>query len=217
MRAWPHGDPNVVVRGVLAQPAFRTAGVTSRAKPPASFFGFAWNWFVDHVLRRIFPPLAHALAASRGIGTALGVVLIVCALGALGFALVRLALAFVRRAEAPGLGGASVALAGRRTPGAWRAAAAAAAARGDYAPAIAALFSAALAMLDVRALVAFDAARTPGEYRRLVRRAACEAALPFDELSERYVRAAYAAASPSATDFAAAERALAAFEPGLRA
>ena len=215
---WPHGDPNVIVRRVLAQPVFRAAGASSHTKPPPSLFDLAWSWFVDHVLRPIFPPLARALAASHGIGTVAGVALIVLALAALGFVIVRLALAFVR--PAPIFGAESVAsraLAARRSPSDWRAVATRAAAQGDYARAISALFSAALAALDAPALVPFEASRTPGEYRRLVSGIKRAAAPPFEDLCERYVRAAYAALPPTVADYAAARRALEAFEPALRA
>jgi hypothetical protein len=84
-----------------------------------------------------------------------------------------------------------------------------------YAGAIAALFGAALAELDARGLVAFDATRTPGEYRRLVRRARAQASVPFDDLAERFVRALYAPERPQPADYEAAERALAALEPAL--
>ena len=56
------------------------------------------------------------------------------------------------------------ALAERRSSSEWRAAAADFAAKGEFARAIAALFSAALAELDERGLVALDPSRTPGEY-----------------------------------------------------
>ena len=214
--AWPHGDPNIVVHAVLAQPVFRAAAASSRAAPQRSLPEIAWMWFVDHVLRPLFPTLAHALSASHGVGTVVGVALIVASLAGLGFAIVRLALAFARPAAgAAATGAASGPLAALRTPAQWRARAAGFATQGDYARAIAALFGAALAALDARALVPFDGARTPGEYRRLVRRSRQEAAGAFDELCDRYVRAAYAAARPGAADFAAAERALAAFEPAL--
>ena len=206
------------MRAVLAQPDFRSAATSSHARPAPSLLALAWTWFVDHVLRPIFPPLARALAASHGVGTAAGVALIVLALAALGFVIVRLALAFVRAPRAPGGGSdAARALARKRTAAEWRAVAAEAASHASFARAIAALFWAALAALDSPALVPFDASRTPGEYRRLVRRAKVEAAVSFDELSDRYVRAAYAPTPPNAADYAAAERALAAFEPALRA
>lgn len=65
------------------------------------------------------------------------------------------------------------------------------AARGDYAQAIGLTFTAALRALDERAIVPYDAARTPGEYRRAIRRTQATLADPFDELARRYTLAVY--------------------------
>lgn len=212
---WPHGDPDVVARAVLGQAAYRQAASSTGAARPRSLLELVWSWLVDHVFGPLFAPLAHAFEAVRGVGTAAGVALVVLALLAVGFVVVRLALAFALR-PLSGVAGASTPLASAALGASdFRAVARVAAARGDYARAIAALWSAALAVLDERALVAFDPARTPGEYRRLVRRTRAAAAPSFDTLSERFVYATYAAALPSAGDFAAAERALAAFEPAI--
>ncbi len=215
--AFPHGDPDAVVRTILAEPAYRSAAPTTSVAPPPSALQLAWQWFVDHVLARILHPIARVLAASHQAGAVIGVVLVVLALALLGYVGFRLAVAFAR----PALAGRASAGAGRQAAAAlgspqWRTLASEAAARGAYAEAIAALFRAALAALDERAIVAFDAARTPGEYRRAVRRARIAAAAPFDELAERFVRAAFADATPERAEFDAAERALTALEPVLR-
>lgn len=215
---WPHGDPNVVVRSVLQEPAFRTAMATSHAMPARSPFDIALAWFVEHVVRPLFPRLAHALGATHDAGTVAGVTLVVLSIIGLAYGLVRVALAFVRQPAArPEAGTVSLRSVRTRSAAAWRDVAAEAAAAGDFARAIAALFAAALATLDARGLIAFDAARTPGEYRRLVRRLRRDAGAPFDELCERYVRAAYAAVPAEASDFAAAARAFGALEPALHA
>jgi Domain of unknown function (DUF4129) len=99
----------------------------------------------------------------------------------------------------------------------WRHIAQRAAAEGDYARAIGALFSAALAALDERALVPFDAARTPGEYGRLVRRARQSLSGPFDALSGDFVRAAFAPERPVQDDYLRAERTLDELLPELAA
>jgi hypothetical protein len=147
----------------------------------------------------------------------LGVVLICAALCALAYVVFRLIVAFARPARSAAERAKDAReLAAARSPAGWRALARAAAARGDYAGAIAALFAAALSALDASDLVEADPARTPGEYRRLVRRARAAAAAPFDDLADRFVRAAYAERPPARVDFEAAERALAALEPELR-
>jgi hypothetical protein len=184
------------------------------AKPAPNVWQLAWNWIVDHILRPLLHPIGSALAKSQGVGKWVGLLLIVLALCALAFLIFRLVIAFVRprRDEAP-LERGLRSLAAERSSTQWLALAREAAANGDYERAIAGLFAAALAALDERAVIALDPARTPGEYRRLVRRARPDAGAAFDELTERYVRAAYAEAAPERADFDAAERAYTSFGP----
>ena len=216
MTRWPHGDPARVVHDVLAQPAYRALAPTTAVAPKPSPFEALGTW-IGHVLSAIFRPLGHVLDATHAAGTAVGIALVVIALGVFAFLAFRLILAFARPARNVAADrGATTALGERPSSSAWRARARDAAERGDFGAAIAGLFAAALGALDERALVAFDAARTPGEYRRQVRRVRSEAATAFDELAERFVRAAYAPGVAEASDFAAAERAYAAFEPVVR-
>jgi hypothetical protein len=177
-----------------------------------------WEWLVDQLLRRLYRPVAQVFTASHEAATMIGFLLVIAALGVVAFVAFRVLAAFVRASNARGGRDATEAIPlDLRDASDWRAVARALAARGDYARAIAALFSAALAELDARALVAFDASRTPGEYARLVRRAKVAAAPPFDVLCDRFVRALYAPNAPAAAEYEAAERALAAFEPALSA
>lgn len=215
--AWQHGDPAVVARRILAEPAYRGLARTTTAKPAESFWQLAWDWLVQHVLRPIFGPVLHAASASRGVGTLVGIVLIVLSLAALVFVVARLAFAFGREAR-PKRGDATAtgALAeNERSSRAWRDAAREAARRGDWGGAIAAFFSAARRVLDERDAIAFDAARTPGEYARLVRREAIPGAADFAALTGTFERARYAASPPTAADAAAAERAFAVFAPEI--
>ncbi len=215
---WAHGDPSVVIRGVLRDPAYRTAPATSHAEH-ASLVQIVLEWIYKHVLQPLFGPLAHAASASQGVGTVLGYVLIAVAFAFLAFVAYRLAIAFAAPSASRGFGSSASAraLAAERDPRAWHELARLAAARGDYGSAIAALFGAALAVLDETSIVAFDAARTPGEYRRLVRRARAPASAPFDDLADRFVRALYAPARAERADYEAAREAFAAFEPALAA
>lgn len=216
--AYPHGDPDRVVRSVLAEPAFRSSVSATASAPRPTLIEVVWDWVADHILRPLLHPLASALSASHGVGTVVGLLLIVVSLGLLAFVVFRIALAFAGPAAASAaLGRVFGARAPAEDSAYWRGAAREAASRGAYAEAISALFRAALAELDDRAIVAFDAARTPGEYRRAVRRARSAAALPFDALADRFVRAAFAPDTPQRSEFDAAERALDEFEPALRA
>jgi len=201
MSSWPHGDPNAVVKDVLTQSAYRAKPTHSDA-PVLRFWSQFWEW-LGNLVRPFFRWLDHVLgsggAPAQVITFAIGVVTVVL----LGFLIYRIILAFaqpvVERRRA-----AEHALEQRLDAAAWQAFAAERAARGDYAQAIAALFAAALALLDERALVPFDSSRTPGEYRRLVRRASEAVAAPFDVLADRFVRAAFAPDAPQRSDCEAA-------------
>lgn len=220
MSRWPDGDPDLVVREVLRGRAYRGAAHESTAPSQPTFWAWLWQAFVEHVLRPIFAPLKHAFdaASSTGVGGLLAIGLVVFALGLFAFVAYRLALAFVRtRERTESLRDERRALARERRADAWRDLAREYAARGDFARAIAALFSAALALLDERAVVAFDASRTPGEYRRAVRRARASASEAFDRLAERFVYASYAREIATAQAYADADAAFDRFEPATRA
>jgi hypothetical protein len=213
---WPSGDPDTVARRVLAQREFANLHASTAQKPQPSIWEIVGRWIVEHILRPLFGPISHAIGASKGVGTVAGLVLIALAIAALGYVVFRLALAFAPTFARAGAASGGRPLEALETHEDWLEIARAAGARGDYRRAIGALFSASLAALDDCALVGFDAARTPGEYRRLVRRARAAASASFDELAERFVRAVYAQQLPERSDFEAAERALAAFEPLIR-
>lgn len=215
MRPWPHGDPGVVVRDVLAGAAYRHAPVTHAKPPDPSLWQTLWAWFLDHVLRPIFGPIGQALGSASGsrVGVLLVVLAMLAVLALVAFAVYRLVAKFERATRArSGPPGRATSLGSPRDATTWRAIAADAAARGEYARAIAALFAAALAVLDERAVVRFDPARTPGEYRRAVRLERASAADDFDELARRFVFAAYASDRSDADAFAQAERAFERFE-----
>jgi hypothetical protein len=220
MAAYPHGDPDAVVRAILATSPYRhpVADATAPAKP--SLMQLLWQWYLDHVWEPLVHWLSHVHIRSFGsaggdAATIVGYGVVAVACFVLAFALYRLIVAFARTGSGEGTSsnGGRVALERTLSSQQWRARAAEAARAGDYGRAIAALFTASLATLDERAIVAFDATRTPGEYRRLVRRVRAAAAEPFNDLCGRFVRAAYAEAVATADDYAAAERAFAAFEP----
>jgi hypothetical protein len=205
---WPHGDPNVVVRSILAQPAFHQQTKTGAAQE--SLIERIIHWIGDRLKALLEVVRVPAALESTAQIVWLALVLIVAAL-----------LAYLLFGVVTGLAartGREAALSGRPleesvTSAALNIASAAAAERGEYAQAIALLFRAALAALDERALVAYDAARTPGEYRRVVRGALERAACSFDELVSRFERASFSAAPASRGDYEAATRAFVAFQP----
>ncbi|MGH7728152.1 MAG: DUF4129 domain-containing protein [Vulcanimicrobiaceae bacterium] len=209
---WPGGDPERVVRAILAEPIFRLTPLV-RPKPP--WWKPLWDWIARHVLEPLFPSLARALGASRGPGSILALVLAVLALALFAYALARIVRALVGsagRERRRGLG--ARALSAVRTSVDWQAAARDAAACGRWREAIAFVFRAALAALDERDLVAYDAARSPGEYRRRVRERDRALAPAFDALAERFVRARFGPEPSERSDY---EGALGAFDAFVRA
>ena len=219
MPAWPHGDPSAVVRSILATSPYRRAPRATLEKPKKTLLELLGDWIHDNIwipIRHFFHSLhlydPHASAGNAG--RILVYALIAAAAAVLVYVIYRLALAFGR----PKAGGVTdrgdrVASTPPSSSKQWRARAAELARAGDYARAVAALFTASLATLDERTIVTFDATRTPGEYRRLVRRERRSASEAFNDLASRFVRAAYAEVTTTADDYAAAERAFAAFEP----
>lgn len=215
-------DPNVAIRAVLARPAFAHIRPQPAAVP--SFVDRILTWiegvlsWLWGLLQRLFShahldPSVAALAVKTGrlLSSILFAVVIAVALAAIAFAVYRIGVAVARRRARGATGAREVALAEPRAVADFRAAAVAAAQRGDYALAIALMFRAALASLDERELIGYDGARTPGEYRRLVRRTVARAANAFDDLTVRFVRASFARTATTREDFDGAAGAFDAF------
>jgi hypothetical protein len=215
LNRWPHGDPNAVVKEILAQPAYQKS-VTGHDAPVLQFWYEFWRW-VDHVTSPFFKWLDRVLSSGHGTAQVVTVLVVAVTTALVAFLIYRLAIAFARplvERRRPAVEGP---LNGRFGADEWRALAAECAASGEYARAIAALFAAALSLLDESALVPFDSARTPGEYRRLVRRENETIAGPFDVLTERFVHAAFAEELPRRGDFEAASAAFGALRPLVKA
>ena len=203
--AWPHGDPARVARDILAQPGFRH-GLALPAEKSwferlLDFLGDLWHRLTDgfHV------PSGALLGLSKFVD----IVLLIVAVGLIAIGVFRLASRWTQRPRPQSV---HAGLANAQAATDLRAESERAATQGDYARAIALLFGAALRELDERDLVAFDPARTPGEYRRLLRRTAASTSPPFDVLSGTFVRASFAPGLPSQDEYESARRALAAFE-----
>ncbi len=211
---WPHGDPDAVIRSILSDPAYAVRAAHGAAREPSLWERFL-QWAQDAV-RPLVERLSGLLGGSSAAGSFLGYVLIGAAFAGLVFLLVRILRAYYERAPERSPRPRALLLEEERTYDEWRAFAAECAQRGDYARAIRALFDAALAGLHECGLVPFDPARTPGEYRRLVRGARAAVAPAFDSLAERFVYASYAPVAPERADFEAAARAFSALEPELR-
>jgi hypothetical protein len=211
--AWPHGDPNAVIKQVLAERAYQKAPATGADAPVLRFWQEVFDW-----IGRLLHPFTHWLSnvfdSAHGVMTPLSILVVAVTVLAVVLLIVRIAFAFAKPRTAT-LEDSKFAgsLGGSRSAEAWRRFAANAASTGNYAGAVAALFAAALAALDERMLVPYDDSRTPGEYRRRVRAARAPAAPPFDVLADRFVHAAYAAEPTSHDDYDSALDAYARFVP----
>jgi hypothetical protein len=188
-RGWPNGDPRDVARAIVADPRF-----TRRvAEPPAerTWLDAVRDWLVG-VLRGVLHAIDRTLGAHSPLDAAIGFAVIGAAFVLFGGAVYVLVRSLLRaRAQR----GPAAQRAGRddgvaATAVELRAAAREAARAGRNRAAAALLFRAAVAALDERGRVAYDPARTPGEYRRLVRDAR------FDAFAADAVVALYAAAEP---------------------
>jgi hypothetical protein len=207
---WPHGDPRDVVRAIVADPRF-TLGATLRRPAQASWLDLLRDW-LGGLVHRLLHGIDRALGANVSFERAIGFALLAAALALAGWGTYRLTRSYARgaRVRTPPLepvrgGGAEP------DSAALRAAARAAAHAGRYREAAGLLFSSVLRALDERGRIAYDPARTPGEYRRLVRDPL------FDALAGDAVVAVFAAAEPTAELFEGlhgkCERFLAAFPP----
>jgi hypothetical protein len=166
---WPHGDPRDVAHRVLADSRFTIAPQRPGEKSWLDLLGDA----VSALWRRLTDPLQHVLG-NRTITTVVGTIVLVVLVGCV----IALAVRFARAAHAkrmPRAQAGAVALAGEADARTLFARALAAAAQGRHHDAAALLWASALRALDERGRVRYDAARTPGEWRRAVRDPAFDA------------------------------------------
>ncbi len=167
---WPHGDPRAVARAVLADPRFHAGSALTRPKS-------LWDYIADALSawwHRLFDPLSHAIG-NAAVTRAIGIGVLVLVLAFLLYVVARYARRLrIRRAVRASC--AAVAAIGTEADArTLLARALAAAAAGRHHEAAALLWSSALRALDERGRVRYDAARTPGEWRRAVRDPAFDA------------------------------------------
>jgi Na+-transporting methylmalonyl-CoA/oxaloacetate decarboxylase gamma subunit len=168
---WPHADPRDVAQRILADRRFHTApqrpGEKSWLELIADAIGDLW--------RRLMAPLDHLLG-NQTLTTVIGIAVLVAVLVFLAVVVVRFTTR--RRGQHPDGAIASAtafALGDDADARTLLARALAAAAQGRHHDAAALLWASALRALDERGRVRFDAARTPGEWRRAVRDPAFDA------------------------------------------
>ncbi|HTW84826.1 MAG TPA: hypothetical protein VMD91_12205 [Candidatus Sulfotelmatobacter sp.] len=180
---WRHGDPHDLARAIVAEPRFRHA-------PPLggpTWWDRFWSW-LGHLLAKLF----HS--APSGAGDLFSLVLVGAVLVGV-VAVVVLVLAQITlgpRARARRRAREAEVIGEELDAAALRARARAAVAAQRYREAAALLWASALRALDERGRVRFDAARTPSEWRRLVREPA------FDALARDAVFALFDERTPDA-------------------
>ena len=183
---WVHGDPLAVARAILREPRYR------RALAPAAQPTW-WDRFMEW-LGTLWHRLAASMQHLRGgerVADVIGTLVLVAVL----CAVVTLAIRYVRRTtRAAPLRArfAADALDDTLDAAALRARAKDAAAAGRFRDAAALLWTSALRALDERGRVPYDAARTPGEWRRAVHDP------DFDVLARDAVVALFAGAADAA-------------------
>ncbi len=190
---WPHGDPRDVARAIVADPRYAVAVPARPAQ--ASWFDLLRSW-LGGLLRGLLHGIDRALGAHNALEAMIGFGVIAAAFTLLGWGCYVLVRSFARgtrgRKRPAGLAESD---SGAVDCAALREAALAAARAGRYREAAAALFSWVLHALDERGRIVYDPARTPGEYRRLVRDPL------FDAVAGDAVLALFAPAEPTAELF----------------
>lgn len=186
----PPADPHALARTILAEPRFRVRVAPVRTAwwtPITKWLGDRWNQLVD--------AFTHHVKIGTGASIAIGDLLLIAVIALVVIVAVRLLMQYVREA-------APADHARRLEPHASSedlyAEAQRAAQHGEYARAIALLFSGALAALDVRGVVHDDPSRTVNECRREVRARAPQCSASFDIVARAFSAVVYADAPVSA-------------------
>ncbi len=196
MSAWPR-DPDVLARSILLDPRYRGH---AEAKPGTPWWEPIWQWIRDR-LHDLFRGIGH-VASGLGIPAEfLGYVLLAAGGVGLLYLLVRIVAWYTMRTSVYDTRVAGSTLDAIRSAAELRADARTAAARGAYRDAARLVFLAALRALDEVGRIRYDAALTPGEYRRAVRDPR------FDVLAREATVALFATREPDAALVERMERA----------
>lgn len=166
---WPHGDPRAVAQRIVADAHYQLAPQKPGAKSWLDLLGDA----LGDLWRRLMAPLGHLLG-NKTLTSVIGLAVLGALLVFLAVVVARFAGRLHARPPARARSGA-YALGDDADARTLFARALAAAAEGRHHEAAALLWASALRALDERGRVRYDAARTPGEWRRAVRDPAFDA------------------------------------------
>ncbi|MBV8579153.1 MAG: DUF4129 domain-containing protein [Candidatus Eremiobacteraeota bacterium] len=160
---WAHGDPRAVAHRILTDARYQTA---APEPPQKTWYDVLWEAFAAF-WKRLWEPFNH-LTGNEFLSRVIAIVVLVALVLGLAYLIVRLVRAYAPRRTTHTLAGAEAldAPAGAR---ALFARALEAATQGRHHEAAALLWASALHALDEAGRVRYDAARTPGEWRRAVR------------------------------------------------
>jgi Domain of unknown function (DUF4129) len=203
---WPRGDPDIVVRAILAQPAYRSAAPTSAQLPEPTLWDRLRHWLGER-LQDILVHIAYFFQGARGAGRTAEVLVLIAAGASVLLLLVRLITRSLNRSQPVKVSLSKHGAQAVRGGAAWHALSLEAASQGRYGEAVSALFMAALRLLDERRILAFNAASTPNEYRRRIAAALAPASPAFDQLASCFVRATYVRTAPERVVYDTAARA----------
>jgi hypothetical protein len=186
--AW-RDDPDALARAIVRDPRYR--GHVD-APPGTPWWHPIVQWIRDR-LHDLFHGIGHVASGLGLPAEMVGIVLLGAGAVGLVYLLVRLVAWYTMRTNVYARErGGGIALDAIRSAADLRAAARAAASRGAYREAARLLFGAALRALDELGRIRYDAALTPGEYRRAVRDPR------FDVLAREATVALFATREPDA-------------------
>ncbi len=203
------GDVRHTVDAILAQPAYHVAATAPAPAQQPSLLQRVLDWIMQRI-GELFERLATATEHVPLLGNAFAVVLIAIAIAGLAYVAYRIADGLIGRRNAGAYAADSSPIETAAGADELRRAAEDAAARGDHARAIALLFQASLRTLDMRFGIAYDPARTAGEYRRAVDRRAAPVARDFATIARCFTAAAFAGRPAGEPDWMRATSAYAA-------
>jgi hypothetical protein len=183
----PPTDPAALARGILEQPRFR---IQTQAAPGHTWWDMLRQWLADR-WDKLMSAFAHNVHLGPSASVAIGDVLIAVLAGLVVIAGARLLLSMAREHAASTALSASALPEHADAEKLYDAAQRAAAARA-YALAVALLFRASLAALDVQGVLRDDPARTVNECRRDVRARAARISFAFEKIARAFTAAVYA-------------------------
>ena len=204
----PPLDAHSLATTILSATRFR---VRTGAQPRKTLWDMFWGWLGDR-WNDLLDAFGRHVHLGKSFSFLAGDAIIVLAVAAVIFAAVRLLSNYVWEPSDSGRGDRGYAQ--RPSAHVLFAQSNAAADRGEFAVAIALLFQAALAALDVRGVVHDDPSRTVNECRREVRRTAPRCIEPFDALARAFTAVLYAEVPAGEAQWTSARAAYAALVRG---